>query len=99
MSKILNVVPYATANLPVSVDNTIETLIERFARDQAGSGLKQLAQKALIGLRAVAHFGFKDDAIFHKQHTARLGNDGFVGVEFYFNDLNIFANDFVVDLV
>ncbi len=34
MSKILNVVPYATANLPVSVDNTIETLIERFARDQ-----------------------------------------------------------------
>ena len=65
----------------------------------AGVREQELAEEAAVGLGAVSHFGFKLNTVFHKKHGTRFGNHRFIRVQFDFHDLDVFTNNFVVDLV
>lgn len=72
---------------------------QALAGDEPATRRKQLAQDALVGRRAIAHLGFESDGFVHVHHGAGLGDNGFLGVQFYFKHLNVGAENAVINVV
>ena len=72
---------------------------DRFAGNGALGHTAQGTQEALVGLGAVAHFGFKGDAVFHVHHRACFGDNGFAGVQFNLYKLQIVAINLIIYFV
>ena len=71
----------------------------RLADEQLRTDRKQLAQHALVGFEAIAHFGFESNGFLHLHHGLGLDYHSFVGVQLNFQHLNVGAQDTVVYVV
>ena len=72
---------------------------ERFADEQTLARAHQRAHQALGLLRAIAEDGFHLNAIFDVHHRAGLGDHRLFGVQLDLYELQIVADDLVVDFV
>ena len=72
---------------------------EGLARERTLTGVQELADDGLVGLRSVAHPGFEVDAIFHVVHGSGLGDHGFAGIELDLHQLHVVAPNRVVQFM
>ena len=72
---------------------------QRLAREQPLAGAHERAHESALLLRAVAENGLHLDAVFHVHHAAGFGDRGFVRIELDFDELQVLADDAVLDLV
>ena len=72
---------------------------DRLARQHPLAGAGELAEEALLRIRAVAHLGGELDAVLHVVHGPGLGHDGLARVELDLDNLHLRAENLVVNLV
>jgi hypothetical protein len=69
----------------------------------AGNGTlactKELAEKAIVGSGPVTHLGFKGYAVVHVVHRPGLGNHSFAGIKLYLDNLDIIADNLIINFM
>ena len=69
------------------------------AGNRALSHVEELAEHSLVGDRAVPEPCLEVDAVFHVVHGAGFGDDGLSLVELDLDDLQVIADELIVDFV
>ncbi len=72
---------------------------QRLAGQNTLADRAKLAEKSLLGLRAIAHLRFEDDPVLHVIHDTRFRDHRLIRIKCNFNDLNIVSQNFVLNLI